>query len=240
MNQENNYPEHNCNMLHNPLNVFRNPAEQMFSSKIEDSRKPKEEIKTTEESTKNISGYGKNKRRMPVDQFQVPYYSNFIPHDYVTSESFRLQDMMCNLLKRQSVPDIDIDEFDGNAINYHYFIALFKEVVQSKIDDPRGCLARLIKYTKSGAKELIKHCIQHPPELGYHNALTLLEKQYGDPLRIMSSYRKKIKLWPEVRTGDTAGYSNYYNFLLKCQSNLDSPEVLYLLISKFPCYVRER
>ena len=40
-NQENNYPEFNYNMLHNPLNVFRNPAEQMFSSKIEDSRKTK-------------------------------------------------------------------------------------------------------------------------------------------------------------------------------------------------------
>ena len=48
-NQENNYPERNCEMLHNPLNVFRNPAEQMFSSKLEDSRKTKEEIKTTEE-----------------------------------------------------------------------------------------------------------------------------------------------------------------------------------------------
>ena len=48
-NQENNYPEFNYNMLHNPLNVFRNPAEQMFSSKLEDSRKTKEEIKTTEE-----------------------------------------------------------------------------------------------------------------------------------------------------------------------------------------------
>ena len=48
MNQENNYLERNCNMLHNPLNVFRNPAEQMFSSKTEDSGKTKEEIKTTE------------------------------------------------------------------------------------------------------------------------------------------------------------------------------------------------
>ena len=40
-NQESNYPERNYNMLHKPLNVFRNPAEQTFSSKIEDSRKTK-------------------------------------------------------------------------------------------------------------------------------------------------------------------------------------------------------
>ena len=45
----------------------------MFSSKTEDSRKTKDEIKTTEESTKSISGYGKNEGRVPVSQFQVPY-----------------------------------------------------------------------------------------------------------------------------------------------------------------------
>ena len=78
-NQESNYPEQNCNMLHNPLDVFRNPAEQMFSSKTKDSRKTKEEIKLTEESTKNISGYDKNQRRIPVDQFHVPYYSSVVP-----------------------------------------------------------------------------------------------------------------------------------------------------------------
>ena len=198
-NQENNYPEHNYNMLGNPSNVFRNPAERMFSSKMEDSRKTKEKIKTTEESPDDISGYGKNKRRITVDQFQVPYYSSFVPHDYVTNGYFKLQDMMCNLLKCQSAPDI-------------------------------------------------KHCIQHPPKLEYQNALTLLEKQYGDPFIIMSSYRKEIKLWPEIRAGDASGYRNYYNFLLKChsicstckESTLDFLEVLCVLISKLPGYVRER
>ena len=66
-NQENNYPKDNYDMLDNSLNVFRNPAEQMFSSKMEDSRKTKEKIKTTEESPDDISGYGKNERRITVD-----------------------------------------------------------------------------------------------------------------------------------------------------------------------------
>ena len=82
---------------------------------------------------------------------------------------------MCNLLKRKSIPDVDIDEFDSNPINYQYFIATFKEVVENKIDDLQECPARLIKYTKGETKGLIKHCFQLPPELGYQNALTLLE-----------------------------------------------------------------
>ena len=64
---------------------------------------------------------------------------------------------MCNLLKCQAALDVDIDEFDGTPINYHfftnyYFTAIFKEIVESKIDDRRECLARLVKYTKGEAK----------------------------------------------------------------------------------------
>ena len=68
----------------------------------------------------------------------------------------------CKLLRLQSVPDIDTETFDGNILNYHYFIALFREVVESKVDDPGEKLTRLIKYTSGDAREPIKHCIQLP------------------------------------------------------------------------------
>ena len=55
------------------------------------------------------------KRRIPVDQFPVTYYSSFVPHDCFTN------DKTCNLLKCLYILDVDIDEFDGNLINYHYF-----------------------------------------------------------------------------------------------------------------------
>jgi len=35
-----------------------------------------------------------------------------------------------------------------------YSIAVFKEVVESNIDDPKGRLLRLLKYTKGEAKQL--------------------------------------------------------------------------------------
>ena len=55
-------------------------------------------------------------------------------------------------------------------------------------------------------------------------------------------------MWPDVGAGNSAGYRNSYNFLLKCQSicstckesNLDSLEVFCMLISKFPDYGGER
>ena len=49
---------------------------------------------------------------------------------------------------------------------------------------------RPIKYTQAQgeAKELIKPCIQQPPEVGYQNARKLLDKRNGDPHRIHASY----------------------------------------------------
>ena len=70
----------------------------------------------------------------------------------------------------KAAPEVDMEPFDGNTLNYHYFMSLFKEVVESKIDDPRGRLTRLIKYTKVDAKELIKYCIQLPFNEGFKNA----------------------------------------------------------------------
>ena len=70
----------------------------------------------------------------------------------------------------KATPEVDMEPFDGNTLNYHYFMSLFKEVVESKIDDPRGRLTRLIKYTKVDAKELIKYCILLPFSEGFKNA----------------------------------------------------------------------
>ena len=64
-------------------------------------------------------------------------------------------DMMCKLLKVQSAPDMDMECFDGNVLEYHYFMALFREVVGSKTEDPRGRLTRLIKYTVRDATDLV-------------------------------------------------------------------------------------
>ena len=43
--------------------------------------------------------------------------------------------MLCKLLKVQLDADIDMECFDGNVLEYHYFMTLFREVLESKIED---------------------------------------------------------------------------------------------------------
>ena len=93
-------------------------------------------------------------------------------------------------LQLQSAADVDIETFDANVLNYHYFIALFREVVENEVNDPRGKLTMLIKYTSRDARELIKHCIQRPSNEGFKHAKYLLEKVYGNPHKSTSIISK--------------------------------------------------
>ena len=85
--------------------------------------------------------YSKDKATVKIDRCHNPKV-----------ESEDISQMLCKLLKLHVAPEVDMEPFDGNTLNYHYFMALFKEVVESKIDAPRGRLTRLTKYTASDAK----------------------------------------------------------------------------------------
>ena len=84
-----------------------------------------------------------------------------------------LTGMMCKLLSQKSAPNADFDLFDGNLLEFNYFMSIFEDMVGSKVNDPRSRLTRLINYTKGEAKELMKHCIQQPTEVCYDNAKNL-------------------------------------------------------------------
>ena len=73
--------------------------------------------------------------------------------------------MMSKLLRHQAAPDLYINIFLGDPVDYHYFIAVIDEVVE-KIDDPCGILTRLIKYIDCQSEEINKHCIQQPATEG--------------------------------------------------------------------------
>ena len=174
--------------------------------------------------------YSQDKATVKMDRFRNPK----------VFESEDISQMLCKLLKLQAAPKVDLEPFDGNTLNYHYSMALFKKVVKSKIDDPRGRLTRLIKYTTGDTKELIKHCIQVPSNEGFKNAKYLLEKVYGNLDIILVSYRREIKQWPQIKFRGAKGFIKFHNFPLKCRSvfasqrwnALDTPHRLCIMISK--------
>ena len=83
-------------------------------------------------------------------------------------------------------------------MDFHYFMAVFKEVVEKRVDDERRKLTCLIKYTKGDAKDTVKNRIQLPPEDGFKTAKHLLNERYGDPHQIIAACCCEIKQWPQI------------------------------------------
>ena len=78
--------------------------------------------------------------------------------------------MLSKLVWAQSAPQVDMEPFEGNPLDFTYFMSMFQESVEKKIDDPRGRLTRLIKYTRGEPQELVKHFIHDRADCGYKNA----------------------------------------------------------------------
>ena len=57
--------------------------------------------------------------------------------------------------QQQSVPDIQTDLFDEKPLEFNYFMSLFEELVEGKIEDQKGRVTRLIKFKTGEAKEAV-------------------------------------------------------------------------------------
>ena len=56
--------------------------------------------------------------------------------------------MLSKLVREQSASQDDIEPFEGNPLDFTYFMSMFQESVEKKIDGPRRRLTRLIKYSE--------------------------------------------------------------------------------------------
>ena len=233
--------------------IAENEAERL---KVQEMvAKAKARAKVYEES---VSGDGKlfpqTEEARPSKQTDIDHYfqrgshQKLIQDEHLYPKKTDITEVLCNLVKQQSAPDADLDVFDGNPLEYHYFITLFHDLVEKGIEDPRGRLTRLIKYAKGNPKKVIKHCVQQPAAVGYDNAKKLLQQKYGNPYSIMSMYQKEIKTWPKLKNGDGGDFQKFYNFLVKCESitksrewnPLDTPDVIFMLLSKLHGKIRVR
>ena len=88
--------------------------------------------------------------------------------------------MLCSLLQQHSASDVDIQTFEGDPIECHFFMSFFREAVEDKIDDLHGRLLWLLKFKDGEAKETMRCCIQQPSEMTRRLAKSLLEDHYGN------------------------------------------------------------
>lgn len=74
------------------------------------------------------------------------------------------------MIKQKAPLAIEMETFDANLGEYLDFVNLFRELMENWIQDSKGRLLRLQKYSKGQAHDLIKHCLKELFYTGYSNA----------------------------------------------------------------------
>ena len=70
-----------------------------------------------------------------VKSVQSGIDNNHEERNYITTKTS--SNALCTLIQQQAAPAVDMEKFDGNLLNYHYFMALFSKVVEAKIKVPK-------------------------------------------------------------------------------------------------------
>jgi len=80
---------------------------------------------------------------------------------------------------------------------------------------------------------------------GYEQAKKLLAQRFGDPYHVAESFKSRLRAWPRVRDGDSAGIQELSDFLIRCREamksmqymgELNSTETLIQISAKLPSY----
>ena len=124
-----------------------------------------------------------------------------------------------DLQKESALPAPDIDNFDGtDLLKFPLFMKNFRMLVEKGTNNPKRRLELLLKFTKGEAHQLIKECILlDDPTDAYDLAMKLLQKDYGNPVILATTYKRRAEGWKQLSGGDKEGLRKFAIFVNSLQ-----------------------
>ena len=147
--------------------------------------------------------------------------------------------------KRNGLPAKEPPVFSGNAFDYPAFTTTFDSIISGNVQSNRDRLYFLDKYTVGKANEIVKGFLAVNSEDAYTEARKLLDQRFGNPVHVAEAYKSRLRNWPQIKDGDSAGLQAFSDFLLRCQEDvkisgskgeLDSSQMIIQVGAKLPSY----
>ena len=148
-----------------------------------------------------------------------------------------------------SLPQPEVPKFTGKAIDYNAFIMAFDTRIVSRTVNDADRLYYLDQHLDGDPKDLIGGCMYMTPTEGYHEARTLLDKEYGDPYKVSVAYIDKILSWSQIKSDDSHALKRFSIFLIRCMNAMQTIVHLNVLnhlpnlqaiIQKLPSYIQNK
>ncbi|XP_074649414.1 uncharacterized protein LOC141904651 [Tubulanus polymorphus] len=156
---------------------------------------------------------------------------------------------MVKSLKRMALPQQELPIFGGDPIEYCYFVKAFENIIERKTDCSSQRLYYLMQYTRGEVKELVRSCMEQPPDIGYSEAKRLLKEHYGNNYIIASVLVDNLIEGPVIKSEDGQALHNYSMKLISCKNTLgeigylskvENPDNLRRIIARLPYDLRKK
>ncbi|MCG8432233.1 MAG: DUF1759 domain-containing protein, partial [Candidatus Omnitrophica bacterium] len=160
--------------------------------------------------------------------------------DSVGQESIEL---MCKMLREFKKPNVEIQKFQGNVMDYKRFMRQFNSKIVANTDSFDEMMNFLIQYTSGEAQRVVIGYSNLEASVGYPAALQELERRYGDPEVIAHSFVQKALNWEDKELETVKGLDEFSIFLMECHyavksldavKILDYPDNIQKIVSKLP------
>ncbi|VDP18822.1 unnamed protein product [Schistosoma margrebowiei] len=152
------------------------------------------------------------------------------------------------ILRNLYLPKREVVRFDGTPTNYWNFIRNFEECIGSENIGFRAKLNYLVQYCDGEAKGAILHCTILEPEIGYHQALKLLEEMFGQKHVVARTFIDNSLNFPNIRRNQPDGLRRLSREMQACSltleqmnyvSDLNSSRVFESMVLKLPTHIQQ-
>ena len=120
-----------------------------------------------------------------------------------------LSSLLIQQQKRINLPAKEPPVFSGNAFDYPAFTTAFDSIISENVPSNKDRLYFLNKYTAGKANEVVKGFLAVNSEHSYIEARKLLEQRFGNPIHVAEAYKSRLRNWPQIRDGDSAGLQDF-------------------------------
>ena len=128
-------------------------------------------------------------------------------------------------------------------------VQVFRNHLEGQTEKVSQRLYYLRKYTAGEPKEAISGVLLLETAEAYKQAKKILSDRFGNPFLIADAYRKKINEWPKIPPNDGISLRKFSDFLIHCQTAmnsvkylnvLDDPDENQRMVRKLPWYLVDR
>ena len=151
------------------------------------------------------------------------------------------------IVDRMSLPQVKLEKFAGDPLNFKSFMAVFDEHVHRSTAEDSMKLSRLLEFTEEDALKAIRHCSLMTPAEGYARAREILEKRFGNHHVISDLIVKQLKSGKQIRSPKelqdfSDDLSNHYATMSSLDKlhEIDTQSCIVDVVNRLQPYLRNR